>query len=132
VIASTKKGAKTKVISAAVTRQILTALNVAIRYDAWRAVFLENRGVAIGVWCEPFTELRMPLLFNLRRDPFERVQHNANTYNDWFLDRVFVLVPMQQFAAKFLVTMKDYPPSRTPGIVQSAESAKADQIVPGR
>jgi arylsulfatase A-like enzyme len=88
---------------------------VAMRYDAWKAIFLENRGVAFGVWREPFTELRVPLLFNLRRDPFEKAQHNSNTYNDWFLDRVFVLVPMQQLAAKFLMTMKDYPPSQTPG-----------------
>jgi arylsulfatase len=88
---------------------------VAMRYDAWKAVFLENRGQAFGVWREPFVELRVPLLFNLRRDPFERAQHNSNTYNDWFLDRVFVLAPMQQLAAKFLMTMKDYPPSQTPG-----------------
>jgi arylsulfatase len=88
---------------------------VAMRYDAWKAVFLENRGVAFGVWREPFTELRVPLLFNLRRDPFERAQHNSNTYNDWFLERVFVLVPMQQMAGRFLMTMKDYPPSQTPG-----------------
>jgi hypothetical protein len=57
----------------------------------------------------------VPLLFNLRRDPFERAQHNANTYNDWFLERVFVLVPMQGLAARFLETMKDYPPSQSPG-----------------
>ena len=88
---------------------------VAMRYDAWKAVFLENRGQAFGVWREPFTELRVPLLFNLRRDPFERAQHNSNTYNDWFLDRVFVVVPMQQMAGQFLMTMKDYPPSQTPG-----------------
>jgi arylsulfatase len=88
---------------------------VAMRYDAWKAVFLENRGVAFGVWREPFTELRVPLLFNLRRDPFERAQHNSNTYNDWFIDRAFVLVPMQQMAGKFLMTMKDYPPSQSPG-----------------
>jgi len=88
---------------------------VAMRYDAWKAVFLENRGQAFGVWREPFTELRVPLLFNLRRDPFERAQHNSNTYNDWFLDRAFVLVPMQQMAGQFLMSMKDYPPSQTPG-----------------
>ena len=88
---------------------------VAIRYDAWKAVFLENRGVAFGVWREPFTELRVPLLFNLRRDPFEKAQHNSNTYNDWFLDRVFVLAPMQQLAGKFLLSMKEFPPSQTPG-----------------
>jgi arylsulfatase len=88
---------------------------VALRYNAWKAVFLENRGQAFGVWREPFTELRVPLLFNLRRDPFEKSQHNANTYNDWFLDRVYVLAPMQQLAASFLMTMKEYPPSQTPG-----------------
>jgi len=88
---------------------------VAARYSDWKVVFLENRGQQFGVWREPFTELRVPLLFNLRRDPFEKAQHNSNTYNDWFLERVFVLVPVQQMAAQFLLTMKDYPPSQTPG-----------------
>jgi arylsulfatase len=88
---------------------------VAIRYDDWKVVFLENRGQAFGVWREPFTSLRVPLLFNLRRDPFEKAQHNSNTYDDWFLDRPYVLVPLQQMAARFLLTMKEYPPSQTPG-----------------
>jgi arylsulfatase len=88
---------------------------VAARYSDWKVVFLENRGVAFGVWREPFVELRVPLLFHLRRDPFEKSQHNSNTYNDWFLDRPFVIVPIQAMAAKFLQTMKDYPPSQSPG-----------------
>jgi arylsulfatase len=88
---------------------------VAIRYQDWKVVFLENRGQAFGVWRDPFTELRVPLLFHLRRDPFEKAQHNSNTYNDWFLERPFVIVPMQAFAARFLATMKDYPPSQSPG-----------------
>jgi arylsulfatase len=88
---------------------------VAARYDDWKAVFLENRGEAFGVWREPFIELRVPLLFNLRRDPFEKAQHNANTYNDWFLERVFIIVPIQALAAKFLQTMTEYPPSQSPG-----------------
>ncbi|MEN8186673.1 MAG: arylsulfatase [Bacteroidota bacterium] len=88
---------------------------VAARYAGWKAVFLENRARAFDVWREPFTELRIPLLFNLRRDPFEKAQHNSNTYNDWFLDRAFVLVPIQQLAGQFLKTMVDYPPSQTPG-----------------
>jgi arylsulfatase A-like enzyme len=88
---------------------------VAARYDDWKVVFLENRGEAFGVWREPFTELRVPLLFNLRRDPFEKAQHNSNTYNDWFLERPFIIVPIQALAAQFLKTMQDYPPSQTPG-----------------
>ncbi len=88
---------------------------VAIRLGDWKAVFLENRARTFQVWREPFVELRVPLLFNLRRDPFEKAQHNSNTYNDWFLERSFVLVPMQQLAAKFLKTLSEYPPSQTPG-----------------
>ena len=88
---------------------------VAARYDDWKVVFLENRGQAFGVWREPFTELRVPLLFNLRRDPFEKAQHNANLYEDWFLSRPYVIVPIQGLAAQFLKSMQDYPPSQTPG-----------------
>ncbi len=88
---------------------------VALRWQDWKAVFLENRGAAFEVWREPFTDLRVPLLFNLRRDPFERAQHNANIYNDWFLDHAFVCVPLQGLAAEFLKSMKEYPPSQTPG-----------------
>jgi arylsulfatase len=88
---------------------------VAARYEDWKVVFLENRGEAFGVWREPFIELRVPLLFNLRRDPFEKAQHNSNTYNDWFLDRPYIIVPIQAMAAKFLMTMKEYPSSQKPG-----------------
>ncbi len=88
---------------------------VAVRSGDWKAVFLENRGEAFGVWREPFVELRVPLLFNLRRDPFERAQHNSNTYNDWFLDRPYLLAGAKQVAMKFLLTLTDYPPSQTAG-----------------
>ena len=88
---------------------------VAARYDDWKVVFLENRGRAFGVWREPFVELRVPLLFHLRRDPFEKAQHNANIYDDWMIDRAFAIVPIQALAAQFLQTMKDYPPSQEPG-----------------
>ncbi len=88
---------------------------VALRLGDWKGVFQENREKTFQLWREPFTELRIPLLFNLRRDPFEKAQHNANTYHDWFLDRPFVIVPMQQIAGKFLKSLVEYPPSQTPG-----------------
>ncbi len=87
----------------------------AIRYGDWKAVYLENRAEQLQVWREPFVKLRMPLLFNLRRDPFEKAQHNSNTYHDWVIDRAFVLGPMQYVASNFLITLKDYPPSQLPG-----------------
>jgi hypothetical protein len=55
------------------------------------------------------------MLSNLRRDPFEKAQESANNYNDWYIDRAFVLVPLQAVASKFLMTLKDFPPSQKPG-----------------
>jgi arylsulfatase len=88
---------------------------VAARYDDWKIVFMEDRGVQLGVWREPWVELRAPLMFNLRRDPFEKSQESSNTYNDWLLSRSFLVVPIQGLAAQFLQTMVEYPPSQEPG-----------------
>ncbi len=88
---------------------------VAIRVGDWKATYLESRAHQLDVWREPFVHLRLPLLFNLRRDPFEKSQHNSNTYHDWMIDRAFVLVPLQTVASKFLLSLKDYPPSQKPG-----------------
>jgi arylsulfatase len=87
----------------------------AIRVGDWKAVYLENRAHQLQVWREPFVNLRLPLVFNLRRDPFEKAQENSNTYHDWVIDRAYILGPMQVVASKFLMTLKDYPPSQAPG-----------------
>jgi arylsulfatase len=89
---------------------------VAVRVRDWKVVYKENRGEAFGVWREPFTTLRVPLIFNLRRDPYERAQHNANTYDDWLLDRAtFVVSQSHAVALQFLTSFKEFPPSQTPG-----------------
>jgi arylsulfatase len=89
---------------------------VAARYQDWKLVFLANRAKTMALWREPFIELRAPLLFNLRRDPFERAQHNSNTYNDWWMDRTgFIFPPVAGLLAKFIMTMQDYPPSQKSG-----------------
>lgn len=89
---------------------------VAARYEDWKLVFKENRAETMALWREPFVELRAPLLFNLRRDPFERAQHNSNTYNDWWMDRTgFIFPPVAGELAKFIITMQEYPPSQKAG-----------------
>jgi arylsulfatase A-like enzyme len=88
---------------------------VAIRLGDWKAVFLENRAERLQIWREPFIELRLPYLFNLRRDPFEKAQHNANTYEDWMIDRAYAIVPMQALALKYFESLQEYPPSQRPG-----------------
>ena len=88
---------------------------VAIRYGDWKAVFMEQRAKTMKLWAEPFVELRMPKIFNLRRDPFERADENANSYWDWFLEHVFVIYPMQALAAEQLQSFIEFPPRQKPG-----------------
>jgi arylsulfatase len=83
----------------------------ALRYDDWKLIFMEQRMAGtLGVWANPFTPLRVPLMFNLRRDPYEFAPITSNTYYDWLLDHAFLLVPAQDIVGKFLMTFKDYPP----------------------
>jgi arylsulfatase len=96
----------------------------ALRYDDWKAVFMEQRAEAtFQAWREPFVPLRVPLLFNLRRDPYERGMVTSNTYDDWFLDRVYLLVPAQAYVGKFLKTFVEFPPR------QKAASFSLDQVM---
>jgi arylsulfatase A-like enzyme len=87
---------------------------VAMRYERWKVVFLEQRARGFGVWAEPFVQLRVPKLFDLRMDPFERADTDSNTYNDWLLDRVFLFVPAQAMARQFYETFRDFPPRQRP------------------
>lgn len=83
----------------------------ALRYDDWKLVFMEQRVEAtFQAWMEPFVPLRLPLIFNLRRDPYERSEKTSNTYYDWLLDRAYLLVPAQSYVGGFLETFKEYPP----------------------
>lgn len=87
----------------------------AIRFDNWKVVFLEQRATGtLQVWAEPFTELRVPKIFNLRTDPFERADITSNTYWDWLLDRAWVLVPIQTYVAQMLETLREFPPTQEP------------------
>jgi len=87
----------------------------AIRVGDWKAVYLENRADRLQIWKEPFVSLRAPDLYNLRRDPFEKAKIGSNTYEDWYIDRAYLLGPMQVLASKFLMTLKEFPPSQAPG-----------------
>jgi arylsulfatase len=105
-------------------------LLVALRYNQWKLVFAEQRAHGFDVWQEPFTRLRLPKLFSLRADPFERADHEAIGYSRWRIDRVFALVPAQAFVAQFLGTFKDFPPRQKPAtfnldeVLQSLQTAQ--------
>jgi arylsulfatase len=87
----------------------------ALRYDDWKLIFLEQRSDAgLRAWVDPWIPLRVPLIFNLRRDPYERAIQTSNTYYDWMIDRIFLLVPAQQYVGKFLQTFEEFPPRQKP------------------
>jgi arylsulfatase len=95
-----------------------------LRYDNWKLVFMEQRMPGtLMVWAEPFTTLRVPKIYNLRTDPYERADITSNTYFDWLLDHAFLAVPAQDYVGKFLMTFKDYPQR------QKAASFNLDEVM---
>ena len=85
-----------------------------LRYNNYKIVFAEQRAHGADVWSEPFVFLRMPRIFNIRSDPFERAQHEAFAYTRFWFDHLFVLVPAQVYVGRFLETFKEFPPRQTP------------------
>ena len=75
------------------------------------------------IWANPFTPLRLPKMFNLRMDPYERADITSNTYWDWLIDHAFLLVPAQAYVGKFLATFKEYPQR------QKADSFNLDAVM---
>ncbi len=87
---------------------------VSLRMADWKIVFEEQRARQMACWGEPFVHLRMPKLFNLRRDPFERADENSNTYWDWFLDHLFLIAPAHLVVMQQIESLKEFPPRQKP------------------
>jgi len=87
----------------------------ALRFDNWKVMFLEQRARGtLQVWIEPYVELRTPKIFNLRTDPFERADETSNTYFDWMMTKAWILIPAQQYVAKMLTTLAEFPARQEP------------------
>jgi len=87
----------------------------AVRYDHWKLVFLEQRAAGtLAIWMEPFVELRVPKMFNLRTDPYERADITSNTYYDWLIDHAWLCVPFQAFVMQMMQTLVEFPPRQKP------------------
>jgi arylsulfatase A-like enzyme len=86
-----------------------------LRYDRWKIVFLEQRARGLDVWQDPLIPLRLPKLFDIRADPFERADQDSGDYITWRVERAFVLMPAQAFVGQHLKTYVEYPPRQKPG-----------------
>ena len=97
---------------------------VAFRHGDWKAVFAEQKKPGgFPVWYEPLTAYRIPKLFNLRMDPYERADIVSDQYDDWRVKNTYLMGYVNLKAAAFLQTFKDYPPSQIPA------SFTIDQVV---
>jgi arylsulfatase len=95
-----------------------------IRFDNWKVVFMEQRlQGTMQLWAEPFVALRLPKLFNLRTDPFERADVTSNTYWDWLVDSGILVLTSSAIVGQFLETFKEFPPR------QKAASFTIDQAM---
>jgi arylsulfatase len=96
----------------------------ALRFDNWKAVFMEQRATGtLRIWAEPFVALRVPKLYNLRLDPFERADITSNTYYDWMLNNAYLVLASQAVVGQFLASFTEYPPR------QKAASFTIDQAM---
>jgi arylsulfatase A-like enzyme len=97
---------------------------VGMRYENWKLVFAEQRAPGtMRVWAEPFTSLRLPKIFDLRADPYERADITSNTYYDWLITHAYLVFMGQSEVARFLGTFKEFPPRQRPA------SFSIDQII---
>ncbi len=103
----------------------------ALRYGQWKLMFTEQRAHGFDVWQEPLVTLRVPKLFNLRRDPFERADHETFGYTRWRIDRIYALVPAISYVGKFLGTFKKYPPRQKTGSFNLDRVLESLQKTPG-
>ena len=87
---------------------------MALRHGDWKFVLAEQRANRMRVWSEPLVKLRVPMMFNLRRDPFERAEYNSNTYFDWIMYHAFLIYEMQDVVAAEIQNFVKYPPRQKP------------------
>ena len=87
---------------------------IALRVGDYKYHLAQQRANTMRQWAEPFVKLRVPYIFNLRRDPFERADFNSNTYMDWMVDHVPQLYQMQAVIAGQIADFIKFPPRQRP------------------
>jgi arylsulfatase A-like enzyme len=87
---------------------------VAVRKGRWKFNFAVQRAHQFAVWMEPFVHLRLPLIIDMKMDPFERAPVDSNNYYHWLIQNAFLILEAQAVTAQFVQTFKDFPPRQVP------------------
>jgi arylsulfatase A-like enzyme len=107
---------------------------VALRFDNWKMSFQEQRANGLlAIWAEPLTKLRIPKIYNLRTDPYERADITSNTYWDWYMSKGYLIMAAQGIVANFLASFTAFPPrQKAASFTIDQIMAKMEQAVAGR
>jgi len=102
----------------------------AVRIDDWKISFKIIQGnIAYGTMVQP----NMPIVINLREDPFERFTFESGMYSRWAADKLWLFVPAQTVVGMFVQSFKEYPPSQKSGsfsvdqVLESLQTGAAGQ-----
>ncbi len=87
----------------------------ALRYNNWKVTFLKQNAHGFHVWQQPFEELRLPMITNLRMDPFERAEYEGAGYTQWMMERAFAIAPSGAYVGQWLQSFREFPPRQKPG-----------------
>jgi arylsulfatase A-like enzyme len=84
----------------------------ALRYDDWKLSFKTIKG---NLFTGTPESTNVPLVTNLRQDPWERYQDESMMYASWWGDKLWTMVPGVNIVGQFLATFREYPPSQVGG-----------------
>ena len=105
---------------------------MALRYNDWKVTFMyQTAQGTLDTWSKPMVTTRIPWIYNLRRDPYEFATTTSNTYWDWYLDHVYLLLPATEYVGKFIGTFKEYPPRMKAASFNLGDTLKALEIGSG-
>ena len=87
----------------------------ALRYNNMKITFMVQDNHGLDVWQRPFVKLRMPMMTNLRMDPFEIAQDVSIDYGRWYLEHLFELAPAATYVGQWMQSFREFPPRQKPG-----------------
>ncbi|MDP2827963.1 MAG: arylsulfatase [Sulfuricellaceae bacterium] len=99
----------------------------AVRVEDWKLSFKVMKGNLANSQLET---PNMPIVINLRQDPFERYHEESMMYFRWFVDKLWTFVPAQQIVGEFIASFKEFPPSQKSGSFSLDNALESLQSAP--
>jgi arylsulfatase len=97
---------------------------MALRYNAWKVSFKTIKG---NLFTGTEETTNVPLVTNLRQDPWERYQDESMMYARWWGDKLWTMLPAVTIVGGFLQTFEQFPPSQRGGSLSVTRFLEAIQ-----